>query len=49
KQYNLMDPYNLKNPVDASVLFEKKQIQEPYIIRSDKISDKIIYTIDGRN
>ncbi|CAG8544579.1 1976_t:CDS:2 [Cetraspora pellucida] len=47
--YNLMDPYNLKNPIDASELFErhKIQIKEPYIIRSDEISDKIIYTIDG--
>ncbi|RIB16223.1 hypothetical protein C2G38_2091497 [Gigaspora rosea] len=38
-----MDPYHLKKtPIDASRLFEKKQkIQEPYIIRSDKI----IYTI----
>ncbi|CAG8801834.1 8150_t:CDS:2, partial [Cetraspora pellucida] len=34
----------------ASDLFERNeiQIQEPYIIRSDEISDKIIYTIDGR-
>ncbi|CAG8814171.1 6685_t:CDS:2, partial [Dentiscutata erythropus] len=46
-QYNLMDPYSLQNPIDASELFEKlekNQIQEPYIIRSDKI----IYTIDGK-
>ncbi|CAG8714838.1 13709_t:CDS:2, partial [Cetraspora pellucida] len=49
EDYNLMDPYDLKNPIDASDLFEKNkiQIQEPYIIRSDEISDKIIYTIDG--
>ncbi|CAG8796860.1 15214_t:CDS:2, partial [Cetraspora pellucida] len=48
--YNLMDPYNLKNPIDGSDLFEKNkiQIQEPYIIRSDEISDKIIYTINGK-
>ncbi|RIB28365.1 hypothetical protein C2G38_1514024 [Gigaspora rosea] len=47
KQYDLMDPYRLTNPIDASDLFEKieeKQIQEPYIIRSDKI----IYFIDGK-
>ncbi|CAG8497070.1 21610_t:CDS:2 [Dentiscutata erythropus] len=46
-QYNLMDPYYLTNPIDASKLFEKnedKQIQEPYIIRSDKI----IYTINTK-
>ncbi|KAF0511024.1 nucleopolyhedrovirus p10 family protein [Gigaspora margarita] len=43
-QYNLVDPYKFKNPIDASKLFESKQIQEPYIIRSDKI----IYTIDGK-
>ncbi|CAG8529156.1 3864_t:CDS:2 [Cetraspora pellucida] len=47
--YNLMDPYNLKQPMDASELFERNgiQVKEPYIIRSDEISDKIIYTIDG--
>ncbi|CAG8652774.1 17908_t:CDS:2, partial [Racocetra persica] len=46
KQYNLMDPYSLKTPTNASKLFERIQIQiqEPYII----LSDKIIYTIDGR-
>ncbi|RIB06366.1 hypothetical protein C2G38_2253262 [Gigaspora rosea] len=49
KQYNLMDPYSLTNPIDANDLFEKieenfNQIQEPYIIRSDKI----IYFIDGK-
>ncbi|CAG8604361.1 31223_t:CDS:2, partial [Racocetra persica] len=49
-QYNLMDPYKLKTPKSASKPFKKDetQIQEPYIIRSDKISDKIIYTIDGK-
>ncbi|CAG8439911.1 8601_t:CDS:2 [Cetraspora pellucida] len=49
EDYNLMDPYNLKQPMDASELFERNEIQvkEPYIIRSDEISDKIIYTIDG--
>ncbi|RIB11420.1 hypothetical protein C2G38_2203476 [Gigaspora rosea] len=39
----LMDPYYLRNPINANVLFEEKQVQEPYIIRSDKI----IYTKDG--
>ncbi|KAF0408149.1 hypothetical protein F8M41_008601 [Gigaspora margarita] len=46
-QYNLMDPYNLTNPIDASEFFkmiEEKHIQEPYIIRSDKI----IYMIDKK-
>ncbi|CAG8576815.1 21449_t:CDS:2 [Cetraspora pellucida] len=49
-QYNLMDPYNLKNPIDAGVLFERDKIpiRDPYIILSDEISDKIVYTIDGR-
>ncbi|KAF0536238.1 hypothetical protein F8M41_009205 [Gigaspora margarita] len=44
-QYNLSDPYNLeyRNATDAYDLFEKKQIQEPYIIQSDKI----IYTAEG--
>ncbi|CAG8576832.1 21450_t:CDS:2 [Cetraspora pellucida] len=48
--YNLMDPYSLKYPKDASELFERNEIpiQEPYIIRSDERSDKIIYTIDGK-
>ncbi|CAG8531777.1 9678_t:CDS:2 [Cetraspora pellucida] len=48
--YNLMDPYSLKYPKDASELFERNEIpiQEPYIIRSDERSDKIIYTINGR-
>ncbi|KAF0333071.1 transient receptor potential cation channel subfamily a member 1-like [Gigaspora margarita] len=42
--FNLMDPYNLKNPINVtSKLFEKKQYQEAYIIKSDKI----IYTNDG--
>ncbi|RIB06377.1 hypothetical protein C2G38_2217298 [Gigaspora rosea] len=40
--FNLMDSYNLKNPINASKLFENKQIQEHYIIKSDKI----IYTND---
>ncbi|RIB26609.1 hypothetical protein C2G38_2030085 [Gigaspora rosea] len=44
----LLDPYNLQSetPIDASELFKRIQIQiqEPYIIRSDKI----ICTIDGR-
>ncbi|CAG8692103.1 6941_t:CDS:2 [Dentiscutata erythropus] len=47
EQYNLMDPYYLKNPIDASKLFKRIQIQrlhEPYMINSDKI----IYTIDGK-
>ncbi|KAF0524633.1 transient receptor potential cation channel subfamily a member 1-like [Gigaspora margarita] len=46
EKYNLIDPYNY-NPInidDARKLFENKQIQEPYIIQSDKI----IYTIDGK-
>ncbi|CAG8639621.1 25318_t:CDS:2 [Dentiscutata erythropus] len=46
-QYNLMDPYNLTNSIDASKLFENIEvnpIQEPYIIRSDKI----IYAIDEK-
>ncbi|KAF0511004.1 hypothetical protein F8M41_018350 [Gigaspora margarita] len=46
-QYNLMDPYSLETTIDASDLFEnieEDQIQEPYIIRSDKI----IYFIDGK-
>ncbi|KAF0511006.1 transient receptor potential cation channel subfamily a member 1-like [Gigaspora margarita] len=46
KRYSLLDPYHLKNPISASSLFENikdKQIQEPYIIKSDKL----IYTIDG--
>ncbi|KAF0507607.1 transient receptor potential cation channel subfamily a member 1-like [Gigaspora margarita] len=42
-RFNLNDPYGLKNPINASKLFENKQIQEPYIIKSDKI----IYTFDG--
>ncbi|KAF0536923.1 transient receptor potential cation channel subfamily a member 1-like [Gigaspora margarita] len=42
-KYCLMDPYNLKNPINASKLFENKQIQEQYIIHSDKI----IYTNYG--
>ncbi|KAF0452879.1 hypothetical protein F8M41_001860 [Gigaspora margarita] len=41
--FSLMDPYNLKNPINANKLFENKQIQEQYIIQSDKI----IYTKDG--
>ncbi|CAG8607899.1 4323_t:CDS:2 [Cetraspora pellucida] len=47
--YNLLDPYILRNPIDASKLFKKDetQIKEPYIIRSDKTSDKIIFTIGG--
>ncbi|CAG8577347.1 6375_t:CDS:2, partial [Scutellospora calospora] len=44
KKYNIMDPYNLTNPIDASKLFENNQVQEPYLIRSDKI----IYIIDGK-
>ncbi|RIB19685.1 hypothetical protein C2G38_1247400 [Gigaspora rosea] len=44
KRYNLADPYYLNDPVDASKLFEHKQIQEACIIHSDKI----IYTIDGK-
>ncbi|RIB28349.1 hypothetical protein C2G38_2137371 [Gigaspora rosea] len=43
-KYNLMDPYSLKNPVNANKLFENKQIQEQYIIKSDKI----IYTNYGK-
>ncbi|KAF0524640.1 transient receptor potential cation channel subfamily a member 1-like [Gigaspora margarita] len=41
---SLMDPYDLKNPINANKLFENKQIQEQYIIKSDKI----IYTNDGK-
>ncbi|CAG8602395.1 35620_t:CDS:2, partial [Racocetra persica] len=49
KQYNLVDPYNLKHPKSASKLFNKKtQIQEPYIIKSNEVSDKTIYAIDGK-
>ncbi|KAF0541200.1 transient receptor potential cation channel subfamily a member 1-like [Gigaspora margarita] len=44
KKYSLMDPYNLKNPINANKLFEHKPIQEQYIIKSDKI----IYTNDGK-
>ncbi|KAF0511001.1 transient receptor potential cation channel subfamily a member 1-like [Gigaspora margarita] len=47
KRYSLLDPYYLKNPIGASKLFENikdKQIQEPYIIKSDKL----FYTIDGK-
>ncbi|RIB11421.1 hypothetical protein C2G38_2250159 [Gigaspora rosea] len=44
KQFRLMDPYSLINPVNANKLFELKQIQEEYIIKSDKI----IYTNDGK-
>ncbi|CAG8712579.1 9614_t:CDS:2, partial [Scutellospora calospora] len=44
KQYNIMDPYNLINPIDMSRFFENNQIREPYVIQSDKI----IYTIDGK-
>ncbi|KAF0383400.1 transient receptor potential cation channel subfamily a member 1-like [Gigaspora margarita] len=44
KRYNLVDPYYLNNPIDASKLFEHKQIQEACIIQSDTI----IYTIDGK-
>ncbi|KAF0524645.1 hypothetical protein F8M41_015097 [Gigaspora margarita] len=40
----LMDPYNLKNAISANKLFESKQIQEPYIIKTDKI----IYINDGK-
>ncbi|KAF0524636.1 transient receptor potential cation channel subfamily a member 1-like [Gigaspora margarita] len=39
-QYKLMDPYNLKDPIDANELIKNinyNQIQEPYIIRSDII------------
>ncbi|KAF0541196.1 transient receptor potential cation channel subfamily a member 1-like [Gigaspora margarita] len=43
KQCYLMDPYYLRNPIEASALFGKIETQKPYIIRSDKI----IYTIDG--
>ncbi|RIB11418.1 hypothetical protein C2G38_2042691 [Gigaspora rosea] len=45
-RYNLLDPYNFNNPINARKLFEKieeKPIQGPYIIKSDQI----IYTIDG--
>ncbi|KAF0524634.1 hypothetical protein F8M41_015088 [Gigaspora margarita] len=42
KKY-LMDPYILKNQINASKLFKNEQIQEQYIIQSDKI----IYTNDG--
>ncbi|RIB28361.1 hypothetical protein C2G38_1513929 [Gigaspora rosea] len=47
REYYLMDPYDLKNPIDAREFFEiieEEQIQEPYLIRSDKI----IYIIDGK-
>ncbi|CAG8452319.1 1779_t:CDS:2 [Scutellospora calospora] len=44
KEYYIMDPYNLINPIDVIKLFENNQIQEPYQIKSDKI----IYTIDGK-
>ncbi|KAF0519589.1 transient receptor potential cation channel subfamily V member 4-like [Gigaspora margarita] len=49
EQYYLMDPYIPINPIDASDLFEKieenfNQIQEPYLI----LSDKIIYFINGK-
>ncbi|KAF0541197.1 transient receptor potential cation channel subfamily a member 1-like [Gigaspora margarita] len=44
KKYSLMDPYNLKYPVNAIKLFEDKPIQEEYIIKSDKI----IFTNDGK-
>ncbi|CAG8434906.1 7160_t:CDS:2 [Scutellospora calospora] len=43
KQYNIMDPYHLTNAIDASEFFENDQIQEPYVIQSDKI----IYMTDG--
>ncbi|RIB13222.1 hypothetical protein C2G38_2248987 [Gigaspora rosea] len=41
--YNLIDPYNLKNPLNANKLFEHKQIQEQCIIQSNKL----IYINDG--
>ncbi|KAF0541195.1 transient receptor potential cation channel subfamily a member 1-like [Gigaspora margarita] len=41
--FNLLDPYNLKNSINANKLFENKQIQGQYIIKSDKI----IYANDG--
>ncbi|KAF0541193.1 transient receptor potential cation channel subfamily a member 1-like [Gigaspora margarita] len=44
KKYCLMDSYNLKTPTSANKLFENKQIQEQYIIKSDII----IYT-NNRN
>ncbi|KAF0461569.1 transient receptor potential cation channel subfamily a member 1-like [Gigaspora margarita] len=44
EKYSLMDSYNLQNPISANKLFENKQTQEQYIIKSDKI----IYTKDGK-
>ncbi|CAG8683206.1 1257_t:CDS:2, partial [Scutellospora calospora] len=44
KQYNIMDPYNLTNSIGMSEFFEENEIQEPFIIKSDKI----IYIIDGK-
>ncbi|CAG8844828.1 4438_t:CDS:2, partial [Racocetra persica] len=52
----LVDPYELGNLrgrgnlIDASELLirNKVQIQKPYMIQSDGISDKIIYTVDGK-
>ncbi|KAF0502925.1 transient receptor potential cation channel subfamily a member 1-like [Gigaspora margarita] len=42
--FNLMDLYNLKYPINVTTkLFEKNQNQETYIIKSDKI----IYINDG--
>ncbi|CAG8506128.1 2650_t:CDS:2 [Scutellospora calospora] len=43
KYYNIVDPYNLTNPKDMSDFFENNQIQEPYVIQSDKI----VYMTDG--
>ncbi|CAG8540838.1 320_t:CDS:2, partial [Scutellospora calospora] len=50
KQYNIMNPYYLKNPIDAIDLFEYNKIQETYLNQGPYLiqSDKIIYIIDGK-